>query len=178
VPLHVLDVTADPIETMLYALDKRRREYKYAGWVYAMQNPAYREPWLKIGKSRRPPHIRARELGAETGVPDDFHVVHFVHVANRDEAEKSVHEALQRYRVSASKEFFDVPIAAAADALNRVANVYPIVVGGSNGWYLPQYHETFGVRCPHCGRNWRVRHEAAGGEFICVQCRRPLPVEK
>jgi hypothetical protein len=172
-PPHVLDVTPPPF-WVINSLDKRRREYKRVGWVYVMQNPAYREPLLKIGKSRRPPNVRAYELGSATGVPEDFQVLHFVHVSNRDDAEKRVHQALAEYRKTASKEFFNVPIAVAADILNQVAALYPIIVGGRNGWRLPQWHETFGVECQRCGSHCRVRHEAAGGELYCNQCRNPL----
>ena len=157
VPWKILDVSPDPIQIIQSsAIDRRRREHKHVGWLYVMHNPAYREPWLKIGKSSRPPNVRARELGSATGVPEEFHTLHFVHVRDRHEAEKQVHAVLAKYRKSPGKEFFDVPLPVAADTLNRVAQDYPIVVGGSSGWLLPQYHDSLGIQCQQCGRLWRV----------------------
>ncbi len=76
---------------IIRSLDKRLREYRDVGWVYIMRSPAFREPLLKIGKSRRPPPHRAEELGTATAVPEGFQVVYFVHGSNHHEAEAHVH---------------------------------------------------------------------------------------
>jgi hypothetical protein len=54
---------------VIKSLDKRRREYKYVGWIYVLRNRAFKEPLLKIGQSQRPPMMRAHELGTATAVP-------------------------------------------------------------------------------------------------------------
>ena len=39
---------------VIRSLDKRKREYKYVGWIYILRNRAFKDPLLKIGQSRRP----------------------------------------------------------------------------------------------------------------------------
>jgi len=65
---------------VIRSLDKRRREYRHVGWLYIMRSPAFREPLLKIGKSRRPPP----------------QVIYSVHVSDHHEAEARVHSWLAR----------------------------------------------------------------------------------
>ena len=60
------------------SLDKRRRDYRYAGWMYIMRNRACRDPLLKIGQSSRPPMLRALELSAATADPHAFEIIYFV----------------------------------------------------------------------------------------------------
>ena len=91
-------------------LDKRRREYRRIGWVYMLKNSAFKKPLLKIGRTARSPMERAHELGTATGVPEGFELVYFVHVSNRNDAERDVHHALDRYRQSHKKEFFEVSL--------------------------------------------------------------------
>lgn len=79
--------------------------------------------------------MRAHELGTATAVPEGFQLVHFVHVSNRNEAEKQVHAMLHPYRKTSSKEFFSAPVAQAVEVLDRVAEEYPIVVG-RGAWCL------------------------------------------
>ena len=143
---------------VIRSLDKRRREYRRIGWVYMLKNSAFKKPLLKIGRTARSPMERAHELGTATGVPEGFELVYFVHVSNRNDAERDVHHALDRYRQSHKKEFFEVSLRTAIQALDRVADTYPIVVGrGSRSWVLPQYFQPLLVLCPSCGKTNRVK---------------------
>ena len=48
-------------------LDKRRREYRGAGWLYVAHNKSFKEEEaFKIGQSKRPPSVRVNELGDST----------------------------------------------------------------------------------------------------------------
>lgn len=160
---------------VIRSLDKRLREYRYVGWVYIMRSPAFREPLLKIGKSRRPPPLRAEELGTATAVPEEFQVVYFVHVSNHHEAEAHVHTWLAPYRKTQGKEFFSAPIAHAIEALHRVAEQYPVVVGrGKYAYVLPQMFSAMTVKCPKCGLENRVRRLAVTVLVRCRSCATPL----
>ena len=156
---------------VIRSLDKRLREYKHVGWVYILRNPAFREPLFKIGKSSRPPPLRASELAAATAVPEGFQVIYFVHVSNRHEAESHVHNWLATHRKTLGKEFFNVPLSSAIEMLDRVAEMYPIVVGrGRNSWVLPQFFEAVMVKCPTCGLDNRVRRLAVSVYPKCGRC--------
>ncbi|SRR6266511_864009 len=161
---------------IIQALDRRKREYRYVGWIYILRNRAFRDPLLKIGQSRRPPMVRAEELGTETGVPEGFELVYFVHVSDRNRAETFVHNELHSFRKSASKEFFHAPLTLAVEALNRAADQFPIVMGRRNPQVLPQYFDTYTVQCRQCATPNRVRQMAVTILVRCGKCQASLPL--
>ena len=162
---------------VIKSLDKRRREYKRIGWVYVLKNRAFKKPLLKIGRTARSPMERAHELGTATAVPEGFELVYFVHVANRNDAEKYVHTRLATYRKSSKKEFFEVPLAKAVETLDRAGKNYPIVVGGgSQRRVLPQYFPSVNIPCLSCGKTNRVRQLGISVDVNCRICRSPLPL--
>lgn len=79
------------------------------GYLYVLVNPSM-EGIVKIGKTTRSPILRARELGASTGVPTPFMLIFDVAVANCSAAERYVHEHLQArgLRLADNREFFRV----------------------------------------------------------------------
>jgi len=160
---------------VIRSLDKRRREYRNVGWLYIMRSRAFREPLLKIGKSRRPPPLRAEELGAATAVPEGFQVVYFVHVSDHHEAEARVHSWLAPYRKTQGKEFFSAPVAHAIEALDRAAQVYPVTIGrGKHAYILAQFFTAVTTTCPNCGLENRVRRLAIPVLVRCRNCATPL----
>jgi len=160
------------------SLDKCRRKNRNLGWVYILRNSAFREPLLKIGESSRYPIFRARELSAATAIPEGFCVVFFVHVVDRYAAESWVHAWLEPHRKTHNKEFFDVPLPKAIEALERVAEIYPVVSGrGKNRRVQPQLFAPFTTRCPQCGTENRVRWLAIPIVPKCGDCGAPLSVE-
>ncbi len=140
-----------------------------------MRSPAFREPLLKIGKSSRPPSLRAEELGAATAVPEGFQLVYFVHVSDHHEAEARVHAWLAPYRKTQGKEFFSSPVAHAVEALERAAELYPVIVGrGKYAYVLPQVFSAVTTKCPTCGLENRVRSLAVSVVVRCRNCATPL----
>ena len=105
-------VSLDEVNPMdvIRRFDRRFRKYKNVGWVYIMKNESLPPGVLKIGKTYRPPHYRAQELGMATSIPTDFEIIYFVHVSDMHAAEAQVHSALGTHRVSPKKEFFSAPL--------------------------------------------------------------------
>lgn len=60
---------------------------------------------IKIGRSSRGATSRAKEMHT-TGVPSPFHVEFEILVDFHEDVERAAHEALDRFRVSDSREFF------------------------------------------------------------------------
>ena len=114
---------------MIETFDKRRREYKKLGWIYAARNPSFVDPVFKVGVSSRPPLARMQELSASTSVYRGFDLAYFVHVTPRDIAEKWAHETLKEFRINPRKEFFQAPLPAVVKALDRVAEMLPVPLG-------------------------------------------------
>lgn len=88
-------------------------------FVYVMRCSAHTDDLYKVGFTDRDPAIRARELSASTASPTPFTVLYAWPVSDGRSAEKVANVALQRIRLSASREFFQVPLAQLLDAVGK-----------------------------------------------------------
>lgn len=95
------------------------------GFVYVMVSPALKEDFLKIGKTIRSPQKRAQEISTGTGVPLRFYVVFQVMVSDCHQVEKLVHTELASHRSTSSREFFEIPLDKAIEAIRAIALRYP-----------------------------------------------------
>ena len=68
---------------------------KEKGYVYILVNPAFREDWVKIGKSSRPVDVRSKELD-NTAVPLPFEIFATMQTSKYNEVEKLVHKTIDR----------------------------------------------------------------------------------
>lgn len=152
-------------------LDRRYAANKRIGWVYVLRNPEFKRPLFKIGQTSRPPHVRADELTRETGVPEAYQVVYFVHVSDRHAAERAVHDWLSERRVRWNKEFFEVPLALAVEALDAAARYFPVLVGSKRRRFvLPQAFDVTEAVCPACTVRNQVKQLAVRVKVRCRGC--------
>ncbi len=80
------------------------------GYVYVLTNPSFRDDWVKIGKSKRLPDVRGKEL-SNTAVPLDYEVYATLHTARFNEAEKMIHNFIDKIsdlRINKRREFFNI----------------------------------------------------------------------
>jgi TPR repeat protein len=82
-----------------------------AGYIYALINPSL-EGLVKVGKTRRDPTHRVKELSSSTAAPTPFVLAFDVYVDNCSAAESYLHTLLAKrgYRVSENREFFKAPL--------------------------------------------------------------------
>ncbi|MDA1272803.1 MAG: GIY-YIG nuclease family protein [Verrucomicrobia bacterium] len=92
-----------------------------SGYLYILTNGSFARTLLKIGRTARSVEARAKELSDKTGMPKPFKVAYSVKVPDCDKAEKQVHKMLERFRTTADREFFEVSLDAARDAMWQVA---------------------------------------------------------
>lgn len=170
----------DPILATFLAIqsfDKRRREYRKIGWIYAARNESFRDPVFKVGQTSRPPTLRIAELSASTAVYRDFDLAYFVHVSDRDIAEGQAHLVLQKFRVNPSKEFFQAPLAVVVQALDRAARLCPVPLGRSaRAGFLAQPLGTRMTFCGKCGSKNRIPHVLIPIHVKCGVCANELKV--
>ncbi len=153
------------------SLDRRYAANKKVGWVYILRNPEFKRRLFKIGKTSRPPHVRAAELTRETGVPTSYQLVYFVHVRDRDAAERAVHDWLAEHRIRANKEFFEVPLALAVEALDAAAGFFPVFVGSKRKpAILPQAFDVVQLTCPSCGTRQKAKELGIPVRIRCRSC--------
>lgn len=67
------------------------------GYIYILLNPAFTN-YVKIGRTIKDPHLRAKEISVGTGVPAPFQVVWDTIVNNCDQVERMIHQELSNYR--------------------------------------------------------------------------------
>ncbi len=91
------------------------------GYVYVLMNPSL-QGLVKIGKTTKDPEERAAELSSATGVPTPFVVAYKLFVSDCSQAEAFVHAFLEKkgYRLTDNREFFNIPINEAIDAVLAV----------------------------------------------------------
>ena len=159
------------------SLDRRRREYKRVGWIYACRNSSFADPVFKIGQSSRPPAERVSELSASTSVYREFQLVYFVHVANRDVAEGRTHLVLQEYRVNPNKEFFQATLPEIVRAMDSAASMCPIPLGKTpRAGFLAQPLMPHVISCTCCRAKNRIANVLVEILITCGTCNAQIEV--
>ncbi len=159
------------------SFDRRRREYRRVGWIYACSNSSFVDSVYKVGQSARPPSLRVSELGSSTSVYRDFQLVYFVHVSNRDRAEGQAHTALDEHRVNRGKEFFQAPLPVIVKAMDVAANAFPVQRGKTpRAGVLEQPLQPRQVRCPRCESRNRVPTVLTKIRVKCGSCAEQLEI--
>jgi hypothetical protein len=77
------------------------------GYLYVLAHPDLRA-WHKVGRTYRPPHVRAAELST-TAWPSPFEVAHARFFWDTVSAERTAHQILHRAS-GRRREFFDAPL--------------------------------------------------------------------
>jgi hypothetical protein len=95
-------------------------KFEEKGSIYVMSNSAFSS--IKIGRTSKDVQIRAHELFT-TGVPSKFVVEYSRYTIDAALAEARVFRALSEHRVTTNREFFDVHVQEAMDAIDTVLSV-------------------------------------------------------
>lgn len=83
--------------------------FRLGGWVYVLSNPSMPN-MFKIGMTTNNPKARAKEISSATGVPTPFQIEASFHCDNPAKSEAAIHKALSGWRVSESREFFNLDL--------------------------------------------------------------------
>ncbi|MFN0156992.1 MAG: tetratricopeptide repeat protein [Bacteroidota bacterium] len=113
-----------------------------SGYVYLLINSSM-EGFVKIGKTTKTPEERAKELSAATGVPTPFTVAFDSYFDDCEKAEAYIHSLFQEkgFRVSANKEFFQVPL---TDAIKLILAAKDELTGSSDDLDIGLSRNQFG----------------------------------
>ncbi|MCY4224506.1 MAG: GIY-YIG nuclease family protein [Bacteroidetes bacterium] len=161
----------------LEGFDKRRREYKYLGWVYVAQNSCFADKVFKIGQTQTSPSERMDVLSASTSIYRTFDLVYFIHVSQHLDAERYVHQKLHEFRLNPRKEFFNAPLMTIVKTLDEAGNLFPIPLGktGHAGVLSPALEKQI-VSCPLCKKRSRVPLLGIEITVNCSTCRTPFNI--
>lgn len=124
---YTLTEDEDGWDKITYYTSRRKDMYANRGnadqWVYILSNPALPN-MLKIGYTKNDPHTRAKQISASTGVALPYKVEWAFQCFNGEQLEQEVHRELETYRVNQNREFFDIPLAEAQEAIEKLGKHY------------------------------------------------------
>ena len=117
----------DGWDLITYYTSRRKGIYANRGeadqWVYILSNPALPN-MFKIGYTKNEPEVRAKQISASTGVALPYKVEWAFQCFNGEQLEQEVHEELASYRVNQQREFFDLPLIEAQEAIEKLGKQY------------------------------------------------------
>ena len=99
------------------------REGEGDSWVYIFSNKMMPN-LLKIGVTSKTPEERAEEISRGTGVPVKFTVEYAFKCFNGMVLESEIHKYLHSYRTNNGREFFQISLAEAKEAVNFLGKRY------------------------------------------------------
>lgn len=91
-----------------------------SGRIYVMRSAAHAKDIFKIGLTKRTSEERSEELSKTSGSPDKFLVVQEWNVSDCILAEKNIHQALSRYRINPTREFFRAPYQEIVSVIDKI----------------------------------------------------------
>lgn len=91
--------------------------------IYILSNPSY-PGLLKIGYTRKEIGIRIHDLSKATGVPTPFKLEYIFKCTNGLELESEIHKHLKEYRPNNYREFFDIQLKHAVEAIRFIGKNY------------------------------------------------------
>lgn len=91
--------------------------------IYVLSNPSY-PGLLKIGYTRKEIGIRIKNLSDATGVPTPFKLEYMFRCTNGLELESEIHKHLKEYRPNNYREFFDINLKNAIEAIKFIGKNY------------------------------------------------------
>tara|TARA_B100000927_G_C16199133_1_gene362756 strand:- start:95 stop:562 length:468 start_codon:yes stop_codon:yes gene_type:complete len=128
-PIRFYTITEDEDgwDKITYYTSRRKDTYSNRGkgdqWVYILSNPSLPN-MIKIGYTKNEPEVRAKQISASTGVALPYKVEWAFQCFNGEQLEQEVHRELETYRVNHQREFFDIPIDEAQEAIVKLGKNY------------------------------------------------------
>lgn len=92
-------------------------------WIYILTNKTMPN-LVKIGFTDKTPDKRAEQVSRGTGVPVKFSVAFAFKCFNAHALENEIHKYLSSYRVNNDREFFQITVEEAKDAILKLGQRY------------------------------------------------------
>ena len=120
------------VERFVVRKYEKRIQGENPGYLYLMRSGTHSVDIYKIGKTKRSPDVRARELSGATGVPTKFEVLYTREVGDVDVVEREAHRRLRPYRISQRREFFRCSPQEIIEAVNSLLDDLDKMEGNVN----------------------------------------------
>jgi len=99
------------------------REGEGDSWIYVLTNKTMPN-LVKIGFTDKTPDKRAEQVSRGTGVPVKFSVEYAFRCFNAHALEIEIHRYLKAYRVNNDREFFQITVDEAKEAIQKLGQRY------------------------------------------------------
>jgi len=99
------------------------REGDGDSWIYVLTNKTMPN-LIKIGFTDKTPDQRAKQISRSTGVPISFSVAYAFKCFNAHALEIELHRYLKAYRVNNDREFFQITVDEAKEAIQKLGQRY------------------------------------------------------
>ena len=115
-------------ELIKYYTSRKEDQYENRGgdgdsWVYVLSNPSIPHQ-LKIGSTSKEPDERAKQISRGTGVPTPYRVEYAFRCFNAEALERELHKYFKSSRTSNQKEFFQIDLSEATEAIDFLGRRY------------------------------------------------------
>ena len=114
-------------ESVTYYTARKRNIYDNRGegnqWVYVLSNPTT-PGLLKIGYTTQTPDERAKQISNATGVALPYKVEWAFKCFDGEQLEGEVHKKLKAFRVNNQREFFQISLSEAKEAIKLLGKNY------------------------------------------------------
>jgi len=122
------DPTDEEWEVITYYTSRKEDQYENRGgdgdsWVYVLSNPSIPNQ-LKIGSTSKEPDERAKQISRGTGVPTPYRVEYAYRCFNAEALERELHKYFKSNRTSNQKEFFQISLSEATEAIDFLGRRY------------------------------------------------------
>jgi hypothetical protein len=115
-------------EDVTYYTNIKRATDNYEGdgpyYVYVLENDGYGKGVYKIGYTKHHPDHRAKQLSRGTGIIYPFKVKYVFRCHDGEFLEREVHKALNEYRLSKDREFFNVEFSLVKEVIEELGTKY------------------------------------------------------
>jgi hypothetical protein len=92
-------------------------------WIYILTNKTMPN-LVKIGFTADSPDKRAKQISRSTGVPLEFSVAYAFKCFNAHAFERELHQYLKSHRINNDREFFQITVTEAKDAILMLGKRY------------------------------------------------------
>lgn len=117
----------DGWENVTYYTARKKNIYSNKGegtqWVYVLSNPTTPN-LLKIGYTTQTPDERAKQISNATGVALPYKVEWAFKCFDGEQLEGEVHKKLKAFRVNNQREFFQISLSEAKEAIKLLGKNY------------------------------------------------------
>jgi hypothetical protein len=114
-------------EEVKYFTSKRKNIYIDRGegnqWIYILSNPSIPN-LLKIGYTNLTPELRAKQISSSTGVATPFKIEWALKCFDGLLFEGEIHKALEDYRITNQREFFQIDLEEAKKIITLIGEKY------------------------------------------------------